>query len=288
LAATFDGRVERMFDHHKDMGAHPEVEGSQRKVREGVGSACTIIAKELLDSGVGIPRDLGVMLHATILVDVRNFDPAQRKFNEEDQELFPRLASFCPEPPGQTAWFDELTRARATIDHLRAGDLLKLDYKETTRGGWKVGVPSLMCTVAELVSKAGGAEAFISELRSFAHERGLHLLVSNGAKDNGIDGQPKGLITYSADDAAVPLAQKLEEILAASPQELPRDLVDLELAAQQGVRDGGFELRADPGAPTQERPRCRCFHMQNKISRKMLLPAVGSALGAVALAGAAP
>lgn len=263
VAAHFRGRVEWILDHHASTGSHPE---ARAEIVEGLGSACTMVAEQLLSWPGQVPKELGTLLAGVILLDNRNFNPKEAKGIARDREAFDRLAEFVPEM-GARAWYEELMRARKDISHLGVGDLLKLDMKIADAGaGSRVAWCSVFDTLDAVCARAGGADALQAEMRAFAAERGCDAAVAMFAKDaTGL--KTLAMVPLEPGGRGEAVCLQMAERLLGAPGVLPQALRENDLFAKQGILEHGFGLLA-----REHRLPLRAFSLRGVSTRKTVMP----------------
>jgi inorganic pyrophosphatase/exopolyphosphatase len=156
--------VVEIIDHHTDSGDHPKVQGVNRNVVSGLGSACTLVAESLLaaeDQGIcEIPPDLSILLMTTIELDSRKWNPARS--GPRDRAAYNALRHRIQNTPFDLDNMYTLsTRARQDVSSLSFDDLLKLDYKKCTSSpnGIKCGIASIMRTYSKLCKQGNDSRA---------------------------------------------------------------------------------------------------------------------------------
>eukprot|EP00929_Paragymnodinium_shiwhaense_P067461 TRINITY_DN33951_c1_g1_i1.p1 TRINITY_DN33951_c1_g1~~TRINITY_DN33951_c1_g1_i1.p1 ORF type:complete len:528 (+),score=106.39 TRINITY_DN33951_c1_g1_i1:49-1584(+) len=282
LAANF-GEVVMIIDHHADAGSHKSAE---RRIDDGAGSACTLVAEWLLNESIEMPPDLGLLLLGTVLVDTRNFAEKNPRFNQRDKDMFALLEKFLPDSPLQDAaadtaaafraWFTRTYEARYDVGHLSVDDLLRLDYKEARAGGVRFGISGMFDSLDGLVERAGGAAALHGALQAFAEEKDLDILhcMTKAGKVAGSKTKMKGLVTFDRGATAAqrgekPLSMELEMHLTDSPAQLPQELREVPLFESQGILQHGFGLQR-----REDLKPLTAYYMRGEVTRKTLMPTV--------------
>merc|ERR1712079_467986 len=162
-AELFDGRVEQILDHHMDTNSHPQ---ARSEIVDGLGSACTLVVEQFLTTNAPISRQLGTLLAGVILLDTRNFDPAEGKGTPRDKAALEHIAHHI-HPSGATPWYKALMEARHDCSHFSVRELALVDSKTATAptDGSSVAFSSIPSTLAETVERAGGPVAVIKEIQ---------------------------------------------------------------------------------------------------------------------------
>jgi exopolyphosphatase len=258
LPPDLQGRVVEVLDHHAPAEGLPE---SARRLTAEVGSACTLVAEQMFRR---IPQlvdpHLALLLLGPILLDTVNLDPDAGRVTERDRRAAARLGAIAgAEARGL---YGTLARARARLDGLSAGELLRRDYKEGAAGGLRYALASVPLSAEDWRSRAGGRpDACLCEL---VRERGLDLaaVLFAFAADGGEF--RRQLLLGVGGDA---LLQALEESLDA----LGLGLVELSGFHPAGDGGGGERGSADP--PGCGAWRWALYQQRNaRFSRKRLEP----------------
>jgi len=263
VTAVFQGRVQLILDHHANTNAHPEAAG---EIVEGLGSACTLVAEQLLNKTPELPEEIGLLLAGVILLDTRNFDLQEKKGTPRDVDAFERLRAYMPKGLEQKQWYKDLTDARHDVSHLSVKELLMLDMKAAAVEGFdgEVAFSAMMTTLGESVERAGGAAELRRQMQEFAQQRGYTCVVCNFAKDkSGF----KAVAFAPATEERAPVAEAVEARLRDAPQNLPESLLRNDLYVSQGILEHGFGL-----TPKEDLAPLRAFTLRPLISRKTLLP----------------
>lgn len=263
VAAHFDGRVELILDHHSDAQSHLD---AKRIIDESLGSACTLVAEEWLAKHPSLPREVGLLLAGVIILDTRNFDPAERKGTPRDRAALDKLADFLPLEAA--AWYAELTKARHDVSHLSMRELLLLDLKVASVAVGSeqrpVGFSAIMSTVSNALGRAGGSEQLVAEARRLAVDRGWDAAVSLFSKD---ERGRRSVVLVPATPLGQAACQEIVQRLRGAPGNLPKKLQENPLFAQQGLLESGFELEE-----LKDFGEVLAFSLRGTVSRKTLLP----------------
>mmetsp|Transcript_76399 Transcript_76399/g.181710 ORF Transcript_76399/g.181710 Transcript_76399/m.181710 type:complete len:530 (+) Transcript_76399:83-1672(+) len=275
-----------IVDHHTDEGNHTEISSAARIVEAGVGSACTLAAEVLINHNVEIPADLGRLLYSAILIDVRNFDLAAKRFSEKDEAILPQLARFRPTPKKsqkehQLWWYDELTEARADVEGLSSMDLMKLDFKDVEVAGIRVGVASIFAEMVDYVQLAGGMNQLTPQAGTFSKERKLDILILLTKASKAIPAESgekqKGFLLFNAQSSSSGVADSLITTFSSAPADISQELLTSQLFQDQLIHEHGFGFREVPAShfqATTESTGIRAFTLRKVISRKTVLPTV--------------
>lgn len=264
---------------------------------------------ESVASQAAVSPTLAALLLSAIAVDTRGFAPDQRKFSGRDVRaaslLLQVLGTVDAHGAGQAlptaaaaadVVLDMADRLRATslpataaadgaasvkalakrlldaryeVQHLRAADLLALDYKEACVGPaegprYRLGCAAVFTSMGDFIDRAGGPAGLAAVMAQFGEERGVDVVMAITAapakkalararvRQEAERPQPepgpelKGVAICPAPGpsrrqatAAVALCRALEK----APVGLPPPLLAEPLFVQQGVEAQGFGLR---------------------------------------------
>ena len=258
-----------ILDHHTDSGDHREAQGTNRVVRDDVGSACTIVTQALLkDPSAKIPEELAFMLLAVIELDCRRWNPS--KTSPIDREIYAKLIEQL-----SLSWaeltsgiYEELSEARRDVSGFSFADLLRLDYKNCScirSDAPKVGMASIGANFFDLSSSRGSEVDRMQEMRenmlSFAKERGLDAIVALTAPCNG---QRHLMLTGESEQVVLDIVT----LLQAPPSAFPKEISALGILAKQGISEKGFA-----GKPV-EATGIKVLAIDAQISRKSIKPSI--------------
>jgi exopolyphosphatase len=139
LPAPLRRRVVEILDHHEGSPGRPRAE---REILAPVGSACTLVAEQIL---LRLPSllnpGLAVLLLGPVLLDTVNLDPGAGRVTERDRRAAVRLTEIAGSMG--RGLYGELRQARTRLDGLSANDLLRRDYKQGEAGGLRYGIASV-------------------------------------------------------------------------------------------------------------------------------------------------
>ncbi|KAF4663378.1 hypothetical protein FOL47_005767 [Perkinsus chesapeaki] len=143
-----------IVDHHVDSGKYPELRGEARVI-EPVGSCCTLVAREYLDSSkpemVDVPL-CGILL-GVILLDTVNMSTEAAKATAVDWDVVERLSAVVGFDEHQrTSLFRELQQAKTDPkmwERMSPRQLVDYDYKYFD-SGIGVGMSSLLVPLRDV------------------------------------------------------------------------------------------------------------------------------------------
>ncbi len=148
--------------------------GSQRRrILEPVGSACTLVAEQILHRKPEIiDPQLATLLLGAVLLDTVNLDPDAGRATEKDREIAGSLMKAGP--VDSTGLYHDLARARSDVEGLSSARLLGRDYKERMVATVRLG----MSSVSLLMDSWRRRDERLEEaLCGFLADRALDLLV---------------------------------------------------------------------------------------------------------------
>lgn len=181
LATPLCERIAEVIDHHRLL-PREAVEDSvgryfrqplRRRIVEPVGSACTLVAEQILQRESGIlDRQLATLLLAAVLLDTVNLDPQAGRVTDKDRKIAELLIQAGSVDPA--GLYEELVRARSDVEGRSSRQLLGRDYKEGSSGGVRFG----MSSVPLLLDCWNRRDRRIAEaISGFLEEKELDLLV---------------------------------------------------------------------------------------------------------------
>ena len=145
----------------------------KRLIVEPVGSACTLVAEQILQRRPEIlDQQSATLLLGAVLLDTVNLDADAGRATARDREIAGRLIQAGPVDTADL--YDGLVRARFDAGALSSEQLLKKDYKEGEAGAVRFGISSVSLL---LESWRQRDERLEEALSVFLAEKALDLLV---------------------------------------------------------------------------------------------------------------
>ncbi|KAI2464524.1 DHH phosphoesterase [Annulohypoxylon bovei var. microspora] len=211
LGRVYGAGVVGCVDHHEDEGVVPR--GAETRVVEKAGSCMSLVVEECRETWEGLAREegeegekerasineqLAYLALAPILVDTANL--ANRdKTTPHDVRAVEIAEGYIPSaspsstatatPTGtydRAAFFAALSALKEDISSMSVRDVLRKDYKEWAEAGAKLGTASVPQSFAFLIGRAGGEEALVRELETWAKGMGLDVAaVLTTSRDDG-------------------------------------------------------------------------------------------------------
>jgi exopolyphosphatase len=161
LAATqeaFASAVIELVDHHKDEGLFTN---ANPRIIEPVGSVATLVAQAILDKDQSILEEgSALLLLGTILLDTVNLDPEAKRATEKDHQAVETLTDLTN--ADRQALFDALQFEKFNVSALSTADLLRKDYKQWQMGESRVGISSVLLSIADWLRKDGNLSASLA------------------------------------------------------------------------------------------------------------------------------
>jgi inorganic pyrophosphatase/exopolyphosphatase len=240
LGPELQGRIVEVIDHHLPLPGRTAARagaqsGIRRRIMEPVGSACTLVAEQvLLRKPEILDRQLSTLLLGAILLDTADLDPAAGRATEKDREIAGQLVRIGS-ASGKDLYLS-LDRARRDVRSLNGSQLLGRDYKERRAGALRVGMSSVPLL---LDSWQRGKKGLVEAASCFLTERELDLLV---VLLYGTEQRFRRQIVFCALDQGL-----LERVISPLAQPLA--------LAQKTAPPGGTDAQS-PG----HRPRVCIFH----------------------------
>ncbi|KAL8644584.1 MAG: hypothetical protein Q9210_007180 [Variospora velana] len=305
LGEKFSSRVRGVVDHHEDEGTVPM--DAETRVIEKCGSCTSLVIRTLraswedaaawtgLSSGAveaqgedtlaedenvtrGWDAQVAKMALASILIDTANLT-AEGKVERTDRDAVAFLeAKIALSPKDAVGWdrgafHREVEAAKADIEGLGFGDVLRKDYKQWIEKGLRLGISSVVMPLEFVARKAlegiddGDAETeFVTKVGDFMAERDLTVFA---------------IMTAFTSDAGHFQRELYVQALSAGHAAASRFAE--EAGKELGLEDHTIqELQGRPGAmqPESEGP-WRKMWMQKEVgkSRKQVAPLLRRAMG---------
>ncbi|KAK3872707.1 hypothetical protein Pcinc_022223 [Petrolisthes cinctipes] len=236
-----DPSIVFVLDHHK----LERTPGSASVVVEPVGSCCTLVAEQLLDTNPSLlDHTTASLLHGTILLDTVNLNEAAKRVTLKDVQMIDSLETYISPSPHRDQIFQELTTAKKDVSDLTSEQLLRKDVKVVSGGGLIVGMASLPMMVQEYLARAGVSESLAEHSSSCHYD--LIVLMGISISDQHVT---RDLAIFSSDHS---LREKLVSEL-------------------RGAEGGVLQLMPQPSSVDH----CEAFLQDNVgASRKVVLPLV--------------
>jgi exopolyphosphatase len=187
-AGIYGGRVVGCVDHHVDEGKLPSNCGPEPRVIEKCGSCASLVVEycrpawEALRSSGGSGETLRVDSHlahvalAAILADTINLT-SKDKTTDKDITAVSFLEPLAGKDYTRDKYFEELSSVKEDISALNFRDIFRKDYKQWRDGSTSLGVSCVVQNLEYLTNKAGSEEVFLKELKSWALEKKLDIVV---------------------------------------------------------------------------------------------------------------
>jgi len=142
-----------------------------------------------------------------------------------------------------------------------------LDMKVADVGeGNTVAFCSVLCTLRDFCTKAGGGQALVNAIQDFAEERGFSVVVGLTQKD---DEGRKGITLTSRASTGKEKAieTRIRERLIGPPASIPKVFRENPLFDAQGLLEHGFELQIQDDLQPLE-----AFTLRGSTTRKTVMP----------------
>jgi exopolyphosphatase len=246
LGKIYSGRVAGVVDHHDDEGKISKDMGDEPRIIEKTGSCTSLIAnycrstwdtlsESALSSGAAhaqgdsLSDDSAVVKRwdaavaqlalASILIDTANLHD-ENKTTEHDRRAVEYLEAkimLCPQLStsfDRTVFYKEVDAAKKDIDGLNLHDILRKDYKQWDQGGMKLGVSSVVKSIAFLQNKAGdeakassAGRALLETFGDFAKTRELDMYALMTTSTSPEGEFQRELLLWAFNDKAVSAAK---------------------------------------------------------------------------------
>uniref|UniRef100_A0A7S3NPR1 DHHA2 domain-containing protein n=1 Tax=Aureoumbra lagunensis TaxID=44058 RepID=A0A7S3NPR1_9STRA len=316
-------KVHAVLDHHMDEGQH--LEAKIRHVDPALGSTCSLVAQRILEEVVPdeLPTSLLVAMLGTIALDTRGFDPKQNKFSQRDilvshkildalsceqseqgsdvktlrKRTIPTLAAFR----GASTIVElaqALGDARRDVGHLKASQLLRMDYKQAkipdthNNNFGDIGVAGVLVDLPTLIERLTPEQTLASILDDLGQEKpDLAIVFAMTSVDKSKKPKKKSILYRIVDPNLLPPGFSIEKFEAAltslgeETNSLPPHLAENPLYHAQGIIEHGFRLQFSyhPHDIT-----LRFSYLPKVVTRKTMLPALLHVLQASTFTTTAP
>ncbi|KAH8386370.1 hypothetical protein KR093_000005, partial [Drosophila rubida] len=147
-----------------------------RHIEPSVGSCATLVAERYLAAPEPRSRCVSQLLHATIVLDTINFEPAARRFCARDLAMTEQLEVELEASDAQQQrlkLFEELVAARADISQLSLAEVLRKDMKQLQAQRHKLPMAGLPMLVRDFIELPAAEQA----IRQFAGDSKLVVLL---------------------------------------------------------------------------------------------------------------
>lgn len=165
--------VQEVVDHHVAERRSPRLRSARRVIRETVGSACTLVAEQLLARRPQLlDPGLALLLLGPILLDTAGLSDEAGRSARKDRDMAERLAAEARVDAAEL--YAELQARRSSLGRVSSRELLRRDLKEAEAGSVRYGlasVPQLSGDWARREANLPGA------LQRFREARALDLLL---------------------------------------------------------------------------------------------------------------
>jgi inorganic pyrophosphatase/exopolyphosphatase len=264
-------KVKAIYDHHRDEKMY--LDASPRWIDEACGSACSMLANDLLKNNCPCPGSFYILMYGVILLDTRNLEPG-RTF-DPDRLAIKELSMRLPENiiNNQDQIYKQLMDARNDVSHLSFSDLLRLDYKEVSEHETKVGFSTLFEPYGRLLDPARKVEESMMEMME---KKSLHALFAITSVEADSDRRGFVICTKSSK-----VHDNIVHDLKAPPQQVfSESFLSLPLCHSQKIVERGFGLEPISQAPSRAPKSPKASHgfslwtVNGAITRKTMFPAL--------------
>ncbi|KAK6347124.1 Exopolyphosphatase [Orbilia brochopaga] len=213
LSRKFDRHVKSIVDHHEDEGKYPD---AKPRTVIPAGSCTTLVLNHFRSRfsthwdtlPPEIHSEIAKLALAPILIDTANLTS---KVTPLDVVQVTELLERAGEGFDRQAFYKGLQQAKTDLSGLTVEEILRKDYKQwKSDNGIVLGVSVSTRSLAWVVKKAGGMEAFKKTLGEYAASRKLDVAVVM-TTDNSGGGFRRDLLIWGVNDRTAGFAQKFEE-----------------------------------------------------------------------------
>ncbi|KAJ6256665.1 Exopolyphosphatase [Drechslerella dactyloides] len=213
LSNTFNPYVKSIVDHHDDEGKYPD---AQPRTVMPAGSCTTLVLNHFRSRFPTHWETLPAEMHseiarlalAPILIDTANL---KSKVTTLDVVQVTELLERAGEGFDRQAFYKGLQQAKTDLSGLTVEEILRKDYKQwEADNGIVLGVSVSTRSLAWVVKKAGGMEAFLKTLGEYAKSRKLDVAVVMTTTNT--DGRfRRDLLIMGTNDRTAGFAQQFED-----------------------------------------------------------------------------
>lgn len=172
----FNDRVAGIVDHHKDEGLYGD---ASPRLIQTIGSTASLVALEFARAGIGLSREVAILLGGTLLLDTVNLDPGAGRVTDADLDVAAHILPLCPR--SQQEFFAIMQKEKFNVAGLSTHDLLRKDYKEFQVGTVHCGIGSVLLSVMDWLKLDPN---LCGDIALFARARNLDVLFAmNGFAD---------------------------------------------------------------------------------------------------------
>jgi len=202
----YSERVVGCIDHHADEGTVPR-DSDEPRIIERAGSCMSLVVNYCRQGWDALPRSgeeeeeqdrqLAMVSLGPILADTAGLT-AKEKVTLHDQRAVDFLEAKL-KGYDRTKYYAEIETVKKDVSNLSLRDIFRKDYKEWTEGNLKLGISSAVQPLQYLLdSKAdGNRDTLIDELRTWADERELDIVVVMTAFSKGDRGFARELLVWA-------------------------------------------------------------------------------------------
>ncbi|GFY45277.1 exopolyphosphatase PRUNE1 [Trichonephila inaurata madagascariensis] len=171
-----DSRVVQILDHH-EIDNPDKIKKLNSKI-EPVGSCCTLVADEILNSNPAImDPQIAMLLYGTIVLDTICLNETAQRVTEKDRKIVEKLETYLP-GVSRNEVFDTLQKVKFDVSKLTPVQLLYKDTKLISDNSTSIALVSFPTLIQDVLQEA----SFLDALDDMASSKNLNSIIILGLK----------------------------------------------------------------------------------------------------------
>lgn len=172
-----DSRVVQIIDHH-EIDNPDKIKKLNSKI-ESVGSCCTLVAEEILNSNVAImDPQIAMLLYGTIVLDTICLNETAQRVTEKDRKIVDKLETYLSGGISRNEVFDTLQKVKFDVSKLTPVQLLYKDTKLISDNSTSIALVSFPTLIQDVLQEA----SFLDALDDMASSKNLNSIIILGLK----------------------------------------------------------------------------------------------------------
>ncbi|GFQ88421.1 protein prune homolog 2 [Trichonephila clavata] len=171
-----DSRVIQIVDHH-EIDNPDKIKKLNSKI-EPVGSCCTLVAEEILNSNPAImDPQIAMLLYGTIVLDTICLNETAQRVTEKDRKMVEKLETYLS-GISRNEVFDTLQKVKFDVSKLTPVQLLYKDTKLISDNSTSIALVSFPTLIQDVLQEA----SFLDALDDMASSKNLNSIIILGLK----------------------------------------------------------------------------------------------------------
>ncbi|GFW49513.1 exopolyphosphatase PRUNE1 [Trichonephila clavipes] len=171
-----DSRVVQIIDHH-EIDNPDKIKKLNSKI-EPVGSCCTLVTDEILNSNPAIiDPQIAMLLYGTIVLDTICLNETAQRVTEKDRKIVEKLETYLP-GVSRNEVFDTLQKVKFDVSKLTPVQLLYKDTKLISDNSTSIALVSFPTLIQDVLQEA----SFLDALDDMASSKNLNSIIILGLK----------------------------------------------------------------------------------------------------------